>query len=721
MKYFLSSRDHPTILPEDICIGTFKEFKQWTDSQIEYQLDTETTIPPNGPNEDEDRELVCLQLGDVEEDIQWLIDWIDLDIEYRNYINKLLSSNITVYIHNAMFDFKVLYRSVGCTLVDVHDTFLMSKILNTGYTHYAGYHSLSHCLNRFLDISLDKTEQKGFNTTDIFTISQIRYACKDVMFVKLLFDKLKDLLESWDLWYLYNEIERKVLIVYATMELTKMRFDVNHWTAMANGFIQEKADILVELNQALFSDPELLEKLKDPNNGLKESLIQPKDKSLISWGSTIHRNKILQYLIPYLPETCKTKPDLVKWFKSKMDNMPEEDILIMQYYIDRKYDEIENYLLTYHKEWLLENELFLAKDSVLLNWNSSTHKLLVFQHYYPKLQNTDAKALDKIKVNPLINAFKKYTKAQKKVSSYGLGFIDNYVRRDGTISMRDCKQILTTGRISAGILLQIPASAMFRNAFYPPEGRVFVDSDLKSAELIIISMAANESAFKKAIEEDKDVHSMAASLIFGAEWTDGAEPGCSWMIDGSKCECPKHEKLRKFSKTISFGLIYGLSAHGLSDRLNITKTEAAELIEKYFSAFSNLRQYLSGTENFGKDNLYIRGMAPTNRIRFFSEPKYQSDLEAIGRESKNFPIQEACASILKLALIYLYNYIKDNNLTDKVSLHLPVHDEVLSSCVPEIAEEWLAVQEKLMMDAAEVFLGCRILGTDSKITDKWTK
>jgi DNA polymerase-1 len=166
-------------------------------------------------------------------------------------------------------------------------------------------------------------------------------------------------------------------------------------------------------------------------------------------------------------------------------------------------------------------------------------------------------------------------------------------------------------------------------------------------------------------------------------------------------------------------LIYGLSAHGLSDRLDITKTEAANLIEKYFNTFNNLRQYLNGTETFGKDNLYIRGIAPTNRVRFFEEPKYNSDLEAIGRESKNFPIQEACASILKKALIMLTYKIAESY--PEVSLHLPVHDEVLSSCKPEFAEEWLKVQESTMMDAAELFLGSRIAGAESKITEKWTK
>jgi ribonuclease D len=292
MKYFLTSRELPIITSKDTCIGSFEEFKLWADNQTDFQLDTETNIPPDGPNQDEDRILTCLQLGDIEEDIQWVIDWIGLDQKIKDYCKYLLNSKITVYIHNAMFDYKVIYNGVGAELKDVHDTFLMSKILNTGYTHYPGYHSLAHCLNRFFELTVDKTEQKGFGTSEIFTQSQIEYAGKDVMFLYALYEKLKELLESWELWYLYNEIERKVLLVYAKMELTKMRFDVEHWTNLAKGFIEERDGILEELNKSLFDDPTLLAKLKDPNNGVKACLIQPYDKTLISWGSTIHKNKI---------------------------------------------------------------------------------------------------------------------------------------------------------------------------------------------------------------------------------------------------------------------------------------------------------------------------------------------------------------------------------------------------------------------------------------------
>ena len=294
------------------------------------------------------------------------------------------------------------------------------------------------------------------------------------------------------------------------------------------------------------------------------------------------------------------------------------------------------------------------------------------------------------------------------------------MRRDGLICPNNCSQILNTGRISFGILLQIPSASMFRNAFLPPtDDDVFIDSDYSSAEVCIMAKAAGETAFLDAIKNKKDLHSMSASLVFSDKWAKVAEPGCVQMINGSQCTCPEHQKLRKFSKSITFGLAYGLSYHGLSERLDITKQEAKDLIEKFFETFPNLRIYFDGTKAFSIANKYVRSLQPTGRIRFFSHPEFKSEEEAIGREGMNFAIQETNATILKIALIKLSKAIKRSRLRAK--LHLPVHDEILSSCHKDDADEMLKLQEKCMIEAGEVFLGPGLLGVDSKILTKWSK
>lgn len=266
----------------------------------------------------------------------------------------------------------------------------------------------------------------------------------------------------------------------------------------------------------------------------------------------------------------------------------------------------------------------------------------------------------------------------------------------------------------------MPSDSKFRNAFLPPEDDwVFIDSDYSSAEIAIMSYAAGEKAFLQAIKDKKDLHSMSASLIFGDKWKDVALPGCSQLIDGSQCDCPGHQKLRKFSKAITFGLAYGLSYHGLAERLDIPKEEAKELIEKFFEAFPALKVFFESAKQFGMVNNYIRSLSPTGRIRFFHKPENTGERDAIGRESMNFKIQETNATILKIALCMLTKRIKDENLPARI--HLPVHDEILSSCHKDIADYMVMVQEQCMIEAGEIFLGKGLLGVDTKILTKWAK
>lgn len=266
----------------------------------------------------------------------------------------------------------------------------------------------------------------------------------------------------------------------------------------------------------------------------------------------------------------------------------------------------------------------------------------------------------------------------------------------------------------------MPGTARFRNAFLPPEKNwVFVDSDYSSAELLIMACAANETAFLDAVRSGKDLHMMSASLIFADKWADVAEEGCIHIKSGEQCECAEHNKLRKISKTITFGLAYGLSATGLADRLDISRVEAADLMKQFFQTFPNLEKMFKENEMGGQQDLQIKGMAPTGRIRFFHPTGSDSELKAIGRQAKNFPIQEANASMLKIALIMMRKEIIKFNLP--VKLHLPIHDEILSSCPEWYAQELVILQERCMTKAADQFLEKGLLGVDTDILEKWTK
>lgn len=139
----------------------------------------------------------------------------------------------------------------------------------------------------------------------------------------------------------------------------------------------------------------------------------------------------------------------------------------------------------------------------------------------------------------------------------------------------------------------------------------------------------------------------------------------------------------------------------------------------FFKAFPNLKGFFEKSEKYGIANNRIVGLAPTNRIRFFHPPSNDGEKSAIGRASMNLPIQECNGSMLKIALIKLRRYIIDNNFPAK--LHLPVHDEILSSCHKDYANKWVKIQERAMEEAADLFIESGLLKVDTEILDRWTK
>ena len=122
---------------------------------------------------------------------------------------------------------------------------------------------------------------------------------------------------------------------------------------------------------------------------------------------------------------------------------------------------------------------------------------------------------------------------------------------------------------------------------------------------VIIALLSNESVWLEALKAGHDLHSITASLIYGQKWIDGTEDSCKFIKSKNKCNCKVHKDLRNKSKQISFGLSYGLSAHGAAIRLHITKEEAQELIQNFFKTFSSIQKFLVTCGSFGLDNLFI--------------------------------------------------------------------------------------------------------------------
>lgn len=360
-----------------------------------------------------------------------------------------------------------------------------------------------------------------------------------------------------------------------------------------------------------------------------------------------------------------------------------------------------------------------------INWDSPSQMLQLFKLLFPSLEDVNGKKLYKFKNNELVGKYLSYKEVSKLASTYGDSFYEHFKKNKRVHT--DFNQILNTGRISSSNpnMQQIPSNNLYRNCFIPPSPEyVFVSSDYSSQELNVLAYWSNDPIFIKALQNNEDLHSVCAELIF-SDWGEVSEYNCMYNLNKSKCDCPKHKIYRNKAKSINFGLAYGMGPHKLSDQLDISLTEAQDLIDKFFNAFPSIKKFLDQRGRFGKQNGFITTLPPFKRKRFF--PEWNADyvppkeLGIIERASKNTSIQGSSADMLKLALYYIYDYIDSNNLHDSVKIVMTVHDQIDTICHRDFAKEWEQILTTLMEKAANVIIKNKLLKAETFISEVWSK
>ena len=400
-------------------------------------------------------------------------------------------------------------------------------------------------------------------------------------------------------------------------------------------------------------------------------------------------------------------------YYNKLDNMVIND------------PRLQSFVLKYIQGDLFTDQKELRKVGV--NWDSPKQVLAVFKVIIPDLENVNGKELYKHTSYGLVKKYVKYKEYMKLCTSYGKPFF-KYFKSDGKIHT-NFHQILDTGRISSSDpnMQQIPANNVYRNCFIPPEGWVFVSSDYSSQELNVIAFGSKDPVWIEALKQGQDLHSVCAELVYGDKWSKSAEDDCSYIVNKSKCNCPKHSKLRTNVKTINFGLAYGMGPHKLADTLSISMQDAKDLIKVYFAAFPAIGGFLNKLGNFGKQFGYIKTFPPYNRKRWFdtwydkiwNHRSASMELGSIERASKNTPIQGASADMTKCALVLMHDYIRDNEIP--VKLVMTVHDQIDTICKADYANEWKIKMTELMEEAAQVIVTNGLLKADTHISETWQK
>ncbi len=375
----------------------------------------------------------------------------------------------------------------------------------------------------------------------------------------------------------------------------------------------------------------------------------------------------------------------------------------------------------------VQGDLFMSVEElrkVNVKWSSPKQVLDVFRTYGLNVEDVNAKNLHVHSKDKFIKTYIKYKEQAKLATSYGEKFLEN-VDSDGRIRT-SFKQILNTGRVASGKpnMQQIPADNEYRNCFVSGyDDWVFVSGDYSSQELCIIATGSKDPVWIKALEDGEDLHSVCADLVYGKEWQNAAESDCAYMKSKAKCNCSKHKKLRTNVKSINFGLAYGMGPHKLADTLLISIKEAERLIQKYFTAFPAIKNFLESLGNYGKHNGHIRTYAPYRRIRWFDAwDGHKTDKAMMGkieRASKNTPIQGSGADMCKSALVMVRDHIYHNNLP--VKLVMTVHDQIDTIVHKSYADTWRYTLQDIMETSTLDIIPSGLLKAETEISTVWKK
>lgn len=224
--------------------------------------------------------------------------------------------------------------------------------------------------------------------------------------------------------------------------------------------------------------------------------------------------------------------------------------------------------------------------------------------------------------------------------------------------------VAATGRLSSNnpnlqnIPIRTERGREVRKAFVPRDSdHILLAADYSQIELRIIAALSEESTMIEAFKNGEDIHASTAANVFNIPLEEVTR------------------EQRSNAKTVNFGIIYGVSAFGLSNQTDLTRSEAKELIETYYETYPKLRSYMSKQIDFARDNEYVQTVL--GRRRYLKNINAQNAIVrgAAERNAVNAPIQGSAADIIKIAMINIYNMLEDGNYKSKMLLQ--VHDELV--------------------------------------------
>lgn len=292
--------------------------------------------------------------------------------------------------------------------------------------------------------------------------------------------------------------------------------------------------------------------------------------------------------------------------------------------------------------------------------------------------------MDKHPIIPLIAEYRALTKLQ---NTYVTGLL-KVVGEDGRVHSTFKQTETRTGRISSAepniqnIPVRTPLGREMRRFFTAKDGYLLVDADYSQIELRVLAHISGDEIMKKAFLDGVDIHTVTASQVFN-------QP-IEWVTPD----------LRSKAKAVNFGIVYGIGAFSLSKDIGVSMTKASEYIRAYLSKYSGIAHYMDKTVAKARHDGYVETMF--GRRRYIKELAAKNkNLQSFGeRVAKNTPIQGTAADIIKIAMIKVYNRLRESKLDAK--LILQVHDELIVEAKEDCADKAAALLKEEMENAVKL-------------------
>lgn len=317
--------------------------------------------------------------------------------------------------------------------------------------------------------------------------------------------------------------------------------------------------------------------------------------------------------------------------------------------------------------------------------------------------STGQKELDKLRgIHPIIEVIERYRELTKLINTY-IDTLPVLADENDRVHTTFNQNVVVTGRLSStdpnlqNIPIRTELGRKVREAFVPKEGYTFIQADYSQFELRLAAVLAGDREMIDGFNRDEDIHKRTAALIYGV---------------------PDNEvtkEMRRSAKVINFGILYGMSPHGLSVATKMSVKEAKDFIERYFKLRIKLKEYLDSIIDFAKQHGYVKTLFGRKRPANDINSSNYMVAEAAKRATINMPIQGTEADLMKLSMIHLDEELEKRGL--KARQIIQVHDSILLEC-PEDEVETVKELVKNVMENVYPKLGIK-LTVDVASGDNW--